>query len=41
MVQHVWRTIEIPQSLFDKVIDIPDVKVCELVGPCAQAQGQV
>ena len=27
MVQPVWRTIEIPQSLFDKVIDVPVVMV--------------
>ena len=33
VVQPVWRTTEIPQSLFDKVIDVPGVKVCEMVGP--------
>ena len=36
----VQQTIVIRQSLFHKVIDVPGVKVCELVGPCAHAQGQ-
>ena len=29
MVQPVWRTIEIPQLLFDKVIDVPGVQVVQ------------
>ena len=37
MVQPVWRTIEIPQLLFDKVNDVPGVMV--FVGRAAQGQG--
>ena len=33
MVQPVWRTIEIPQSLFDKVYDVPGVMVFVGWGP--------
>ena len=41
MVQAVLRTMEFPQLQFiDKVIDVPVCSLGDVVGPCAQAQGQ-